>query len=78
MGSSIDVSLGFLVVGFIRRTQVISEFGKFYKKWGDCGGVLDSWMIAQLIPLKRFRSECKICYKNGVQSFSFFYTNPYH
>jgi len=46
--------------------------------WEGCGGVLDSWMIVQLIPLKRFGSECKICYKNGVQSFPFFNTNPYH
>jgi len=45
---------------------------------GYLEGVLQSWIIVQLLPLKRFGSECKICYKNGVQSFPFFNTNPYH
>jgi len=73
-----SICLTWFPISGLGKPKLYHDSGVFYKKWEGCGGVLDSWMIVQLIPLKRFGSECKICYKNGVQSFSFFNTNPYH
>ena len=42
-----SICLTWFPIGGYRRTQYLPEFGRFYKKWEDCGGVIDNWMIAQ-------------------------------
>ena len=64
------------------RTQYITLIGLFYKNWEDCGGVLTVGWLSNLYPWKglgvNVKFVIKMGYSNGIQSFSFFNTNPYH
>ena len=51
----------------IREIQVIPEYVVFYKNLGFyLEGVLQSWIIVQLVSLKKFGSDSQMGYDDGV------------
>ena len=52
---------------WIRRTLLIPELGLFYKNLGFyLEGVLQCWIIVQLVSLKKFESDSQMGYDDGV------------
>ena len=49
------------------REPNITSIGLFYKEVGILlGSVLDSWIIVQLVSLKKFGSDSQMGYDDGV------------